>query len=135
MIRISVCRCGHYDIPTLDRCVHCGQPVRVVDLEARGRVLTWTILHHVPEGLPRPLRLFLVELANGMKMLCRGPEACETMGQTVRVREEQGIFHCEPWNRWAETKGRTLHAVANLWKKIRPLSVTEKEAARRARGT
>ncbi len=132
MIHITVCRCGHYDVPTLDRCVNCGQPLSVVTLEARGKVLTWTVLHNVPEGLPRPLRLFLVEFSNGMKMLCRGGEACEEMGKSVRVREESGIFHCEPWDRWTEARSQVTRSVADLWEKIRPRTSGEREAKRRS---
>lgn len=117
MIRLAVCRCGHYDVVTVDRCVNCGKPMRELELEARGVILTWTVLYNVPEGLPRPLHLTLVELANGMKMLCRGSQETQGVGRAVRVREETGVFVCEAVNRWQEFR-RKVNNAAEAFRKV-----------------
>jgi uncharacterized OB-fold protein len=51
-------------------CPHCGNSMTPIELGDDAVLLTYTILHTVPEGFKAPINLALVELEQGPKLLC-----------------------------------------------------------------
>lgn len=65
-------KCGKTFYPPKPSCPYCGyRETEVVELPKKGRVISWTIEHTVPEGyrIEAPLVVALIELENGVKIL------------------------------------------------------------------
>lgn len=66
--------------------------MREAETEPRGTVLSWTILHVVPEGFEAPLGLALVGLAGGMNAVARfDPRRPLEEGAPVRLALRDGV--------------------------------------------
>ncbi len=67
------CRsCGRVFYPPKPMCPICGsRDVERIVLPQRGKVITWTVQHVVPEGyrVRAPLVIAIIELENGAKVL------------------------------------------------------------------
>lgn len=97
MIDGSECRCGRKLVPPRKLCPSCGDVMGNVDFEEKGSILTHTTLFTVPDGFSAPIKLALVELAGGPKLLCScGDGVVMEIGAPVRVFQEGEIFICTP---------------------------------------
>lgn len=63
--------------------------------EARGRVLSFTFLHAVPEGLSDAYNLALVEIDDGPKMVCWTSGKLKEDDEVV-IEINKGKYICTP---------------------------------------
>ncbi len=97
MVEASICSCGQLTTPPRRSCLKCGRIMKAIELENKGKILTYTTLHAVPEGFQAPLDIVMVELDKGAKLLCRyrGDPKPE-MGMDVNLKKERDQYYCEP---------------------------------------
>jgi len=69
-MQASVCKCGKKVALEREICPHCGKSMASIKLENNAEILTYTTLYTVPEGFDAPIFLVLVELEQGVKLLC-----------------------------------------------------------------
>lgn len=67
---VSSCKCGKIVPLKREICPHCGKKMTIIECGNDAKLLTYTILHIVPEGFEAPINLTLVELEKGAKFLC-----------------------------------------------------------------
>ena len=58
----AVCECGMVFLPPRERCVKCSSHTGPIEINDVGNVLTYTVLHVVPDGFDPPLILGLIQL-------------------------------------------------------------------------
>ena len=84
--------CEKVIVPPRKTCPYCGDKtgeMTNVDLNSRGSVLSYTILEMPPDGFDPPLILALVELKQGIVVLCFGEEVdaeAIRIGSSVEVK-------------------------------------------------
>ena len=102
-ITAAKCDCGQIMVPPKDRCIFCNGKTSEIKIDNSGKILTYTILHAVPEGFDAPLLLGLIEL-HGVrdtlnftppKILCAGqvPEPELEMNLIVKVMEKNNKYY------------------------------------------
>lgn len=105
----SACECGRILLPPRDRCLFCSGSTQPVETGNIGIILTYTVLHVVPQGCEPPLILGLIQLERDLelhgsdstpilpKLVCVGdiPEDEIQMGLTVRVTKVGERYHFE----------------------------------------
>ena len=69
-MQASTCTCGKKVALNRELCPNCGKSMTSIEIENDAVVLTYTTLHTVPEGFKAPIFLVLVELEQGVKLLC-----------------------------------------------------------------
>lgn len=69
-MKASKCTCGKTFALSREICPHCGKSMTHIELGDDALLLTYTILHTVPEGFEPPIFLALVELEHGVRLLC-----------------------------------------------------------------
>ena len=90
------CRCGFASVSEKTRCPRCGRQMEEAEWPDQGKVLSFTPLHAIPEGLDDPYNLVLVEIAE------KGPKiVCWTSGKLkeedeVSVADWNGKLICTP---------------------------------------
>lgn len=65
-------RCGRTFFPPKKACPYCGSlDTEPVELPKRGKVISWTVEHAVPEGYrdSAPIIVALIELENGVRVI------------------------------------------------------------------
>ena len=62
--------CARHILPPRGRCPYCGGAMQPVQVEGRGRILSWTTVHVTPEGISSPRTVALVGLGCGAMVLC-----------------------------------------------------------------
>jgi uncharacterized OB-fold protein len=75
------------------RCPKCGKQMMPADWTDQGRVLSFTYLKAVPEGLPDPYNLALVEIEDGPKITCWTSGRLEK-DDIVVVTQHDGKYVC-----------------------------------------
>jgi uncharacterized OB-fold protein len=79
--------CGHYFIPQRQLCPRCRGTMQKATVEGKGKILSWTIVHVTPVGVPSPRTVALVGLDCGASVLCLVADSRKLdIGQVVEVR-------------------------------------------------
>jgi uncharacterized OB-fold protein len=90
------CKCGFATVSQKAKCPRCGKMMKPSEWPDEGRVLSFTPLQAVPEGLENPYNLVLVAIDE------KGPKlACWTSGKLkvndeVTVTDWEGKYICAP---------------------------------------
>lgn len=89
------CKCGYMTVAKKQSCPKCSKPMKPAEWEDKGKVLSFTYLNAIPEGLPDPYNLALVEIEDGPKMVCW------TLGRLkendiVVITQHNGKYICSP---------------------------------------
>ena len=102
-INATACNCGQVFIPSKDRCIKCSGTTKPLELTGNGTILTYTILHMVPDGLESPLILGIIELdipsekpeLQPPKLVCVGElEKHELeIGAKVKIIKNEGKYY------------------------------------------
>ncbi len=88
--------CGKHVIPLRPKCPGCGGATKNISIEGKGSILSWTIVHVTPEGIPSPRTVALVALACGAAVLCLVTDNRQLeMGAQVRVGLVDGLHQME----------------------------------------
>ncbi len=77
------------------RCAKCGKQMKPADWADKGKVLSFTYLKALPEGLSDPYNLALVEIEEGPKMVCWTSGRLKE-NDIVAVEQHDGKFFCDP---------------------------------------
>jgi uncharacterized OB-fold protein len=92
----SCSSCQYRFLPRSSPCPRCGSvATEPVTIPATGQVLAATELLVPPPGFSAPLRLVLVELEDGVRVLGTSPIALPNPGALVRVRLEGDHYSVE----------------------------------------
>jgi len=90
---VQVCQnCNKTYYPYKARC-RCGSTnFRFAEVNPEGRVLTYTVIYVPPKGFKPPLKVALVELSGGFKLLGRYDDSDEPrIGERVIVELRDGV--------------------------------------------
>lgn len=68
-LKASKCGCGKVSVPPKVRCPLCGKPMAGTEVANKGRILSYTVVHVVPDGFDAPRAVALVELDSGARVL------------------------------------------------------------------
>ena len=88
------CKCGFSTVSLKNKCPRCGRMMKSAEWPDEGKVLSFTPLQAIPEGLENPYNLALVALEE------KGPKIpCWTSGtlkenDEVTVSDWQGKYIC-----------------------------------------
>ena len=96
MIEGGRCKCGKNIVPFRKLCPSCGNAMNKVEFENVGSILTYTTLHSPPEGFEGPIRLAMVELKEGVHLVCsvKGDRDVK-IGDGVIVKRDGELYFCE----------------------------------------
>jgi len=89
------CKCGYMTVARKLRCPNCGKQMKPADWEDKGKVLSFTYLNAIPEGLPDPYNLALVEIQDGPKMVCWTSGRLKE-NDIVVITQHNGKYICSP---------------------------------------
>lgn len=88
------CRCGFASISQKTKCPRCGNQMKPSEWPDEGRVLSFTALRAVPEGLDSAYDLALVEVdRKGPKIVCWTSEKLKEEAK-VSVADLDGRLFC-----------------------------------------
>ncbi len=105
-------RCGTVVVPAAAYCPNHPVAMHEAAVDGRGRVLSFTTLHAVPEGFRSPLQIALVELDDGGRLVCHGGDLRHLrIGAPVTVDKVDEIYYL------ANLTGR--ERVRRLWRRAR----------------
>lgn len=92
-ITVQVCQgCGKMYYPYKARCKCGSTSFEYTEINPQGKVLTYTIIYVPPKGFKPPLKVALVELDGGLKLLGRYDDDGEPrIGEKVSVELREGI--------------------------------------------
>lgn len=91
----SKCRCGYATTSHRSICPRCGKKMRPSEWPDEGRVLSFTRLRAIPEGLKEPYDLALVAVEHGPKLIC-WTSGTLNENDSVTIVEEKGNMFCSP---------------------------------------
>ncbi len=91
----SECKCGYMTVAKKMRCPKCGKQMRPADWADKGKVLSFTHLDTVPEGLTDLYNLALVEIEKGPKMACWTSYTLKE-DDIVLIVQQNGKYLCSP---------------------------------------
>jgi uncharacterized OB-fold protein len=89
------CRCGFATISEKALCPRCGKRMKDAEWPDEGKVLSFTRLQAIPEGLPDPYNLALVEVPKGPKLVCWTSGTLRE-NDAVNIVEQKGKYICSP---------------------------------------
>ena len=92
-IECSRCEsCGRYFIPHRELCPRCRGAMQKATVAGKGEILSWTVVHVTPEGVPSPRTVALVGLECGASVLCLVTDNRKLeMGAEVEVAFADGL--------------------------------------------
>ena len=90
-MQASTCTCGKIVALNRELCPNCGKSMTAIELGNDVVVLTYTTLYTVPEGFNAPIFLVLVELEQGVKLLCK----CKNENDLEIGRKGKVVFENE----------------------------------------
>ena len=100
MVKAAKCSgCGRVYAPPRPLCADCSAKTEPIEVGDTGELLTYTILHTVPEGFTAPLYLGMVELddISGSKLICEcmGEQEEQELeiGKRVKIQEQDGKYY------------------------------------------
>lgn len=91
----SKCKCGYMTVAKKMRCTKCGKQMKPADWEDKGKVLSFTYLNAIPEGLSDLYNIALVEVEDGPKMVCWISGTVEE-NDVVVITQRDGKYICSP---------------------------------------
>jgi len=91
----SRCRCGFATISGKMVCPRCGKTMKAAEWPDEGKVLSFTKLQAIPEGLSDPYNLVLVAVEKGPKLVCWTSGILKE-NDAVQIMEAKGKFLCAP---------------------------------------
>jgi uncharacterized OB-fold protein len=91
----SRCRCGFATVSGKKVCPRCGKVMKPAEWPDEGKVLSFTRLQAVPEGLSDPYNLALVAVEDGPKLVCWTSGTLEE-NDDVQIVEVNGKHLCAP---------------------------------------
>ena len=62
--------CKRHFIPPRKLCPNCRRSMQKTTVEGKGTILSWTVVHVTPEGIPSPRTVAMVGLECGASVLC-----------------------------------------------------------------
>jgi len=81
--------CGFAIFPKHARCPKCkGRRFSEVGLR-EGRVVTYTVLHATPPGIPKPLQLAIAEFEHGVRLIAQVSRGNAEIGKRVTLVESK----------------------------------------------
>lgn len=87
------CKCGFATISDKRLCPRCGKRLESAEWPDEGKVLSFTRLQAVPEGLTDPYNLALVAVNRGPKLICWTSKTLRE-DDIVTVVEQKGKYLC-----------------------------------------
>lgn len=91
----SKCRCGFSTVSSRKVCPKCGRVMEEAEWPDDGRVLSFTRLQAVPEGLREPHNLALVGIDKGPKIVCWTTSTLNEDDE-VTIADVNGKYFCNP---------------------------------------
>lgn len=91
----SKCRCGFVTLSLKRVCPRCGRHMKTGEWPDEGKVLSFTRLQAVPEGLQDPYNMVLVEIEDGPKLVCWTSGTLKEKDE-VSISEVKGKYICTP---------------------------------------
>ncbi len=91
----SKCKCGFSTVSIRKACPKCGRVMEDAEWPDEGRVLSFTKLQAVPEGLKVPHNLALVGIDGGPKLVC-WTTATLNANDEVAIADVGGKYFCNP---------------------------------------
>lgn len=90
------CKCGYATNSQRAKCPKCGRLMKPAEWADEGKVLSFTPLQAIPEGMLDPYNLALVEIdGKGPKVVC-WTQGKLTERENVLVTESAGNLMCVP---------------------------------------
>ena len=91
----SKCKCSYATISHRRICPRCGKKMKPSEWPNEGKVLSFTRLQAIPEGLKDPYNLALVAIENGPKLICWTSGTLKE-NDLVTIVEQKGNMFCGP---------------------------------------
>jgi len=91
----SKCKCGFATLSDKRICPRCGKRMRPEEWPDEGKVLSFTRLQAIPEGLEDPYNMALVGIEKGPKVICWTSGTLKEKDE-VRITEVKGRYICVP---------------------------------------
>lgn len=91
----SKCRCGFATVSDRRVCPRCGKVMKTAEWPDEGKVLSFTRLQAIPEGLTDPYNLALVAVKKGPKLVCWTSGTLRENDE-VNITEIKGKLLCAP---------------------------------------
>ncbi len=91
----SKCRCGFATVSMRKVCPKCGRIMEEAEWPDEGKVLSFTRLQAVPEGLKEPHNLALIGIEKGPKLVCWTTSMLEEEDE-VTIADVGGKYLCSP---------------------------------------
>ncbi len=89
----SKCKCGFSTVSSRKVCPRCGRIMVQAEWPDKGRVLSFTRLRALPEGLKEPHNLALVGIEEGPKLVCWTKENLNE-NDPVTIEDVNGKYFC-----------------------------------------
>lgn len=89
----SKCKCGFATVADRRVCPRCGKRMKPDEWPDEGKVLSFTRLQAIPEGLQDPYNLALVSIEDGPKIVCWTSGTLKADDE-VAVTEAKGKLLC-----------------------------------------
>ena len=90
------CKCGFATTSLRNKCPRCGRLMTPAEWADEGKVLSFTHLQAVPEGMSDPYDLVLVKInRKGPKVVCWAKKKMDE-NESVLVTESGGKYMCVP---------------------------------------
>lgn len=93
MMKGSKCRCGFSTVSSRRVCPKCGRTMEEGEWPDEGKVLSFTRLQAIPEGLKEPHNLALVGVEKGPKVVCWTTTSLRE-DDHVAIAEVDGKYFC-----------------------------------------
>ena len=94
-MRGSKCKCGFSTISMRKVCPRCGRIMEEAEWPNEGRVLSFTKLDAVPEGLKERYNLALVGIDKGPRLVCWSKSTLND-NEVVTISDVSGKYFCNP---------------------------------------
>jgi len=87
------CKCGFSTVSSRKVCPKCGRMMAEAEWPDEGRVLSFTRLQALPEGLKEPHNLALVGIEKGPKLVC-WTKSTLNENDEVAIADVSGKYFC-----------------------------------------
>ena len=94
-VKGSKCRCSYATTSQKRICPRCGKKMKPSEWPDEGKVLSFTRLEAIPEGLKDPYNLALVAIEKGPKLICWTSGTLKE-NDSVTIVEQKGNMFCGP---------------------------------------
>jgi len=94
-VKGSKCKCGFATVADRRICPRCGKRMKKDEWPDEGKVVSFTRLQAIPEGLQDPCNLVLVTIEDGPKIVCWTSGTLK-VDDEVAVTDVNGKYLCGP---------------------------------------